>query len=412
MKTIWFLVGGFLLTACITSNCSAESATDSYAQRVFELINKQRNAISRLSVSADLTAQAFLAGGSFYLAGDNGWVSEGFSRAGGLLSASPLPTLELFKRLGDGEQPLGVVPQKGDVVWLSYSSESYEVEVTEAKNLEEKGCLVVSFGPQPQRMPPAFSHWIDSFTGWEDDPNFTRMGNILSLWTLTGEVAANTARHDRTLAFYQSIVVYGALERNELYINTPPYKGTMFHAGIPQMKSVQAGVLAQTYLDYVATMLREIRTQELRTIVKVGQEIGRRASESRPAALMVSGHLMPYAVSRDSKLFHYLDFWNDRKNLENLLGQDGYFVWIGYVAVPLDLWHSARRAGASAVWIVSPLPAEVDFRQFGDIVINQGWRIGDSAVEVPGYDVRILPPSGVAQLFIYELLVRAAGFVV
>jgi len=91
------------------------------------------------------------------------------------------------------------------------------------------------------------------------------------------------------------------------------------------------------------------------------------------------------------------------------LGSDGYFVWVGYVAVPLDLWRAVRRAGAKAVWIVSPLPAEVDFEQFGDNIINQRWPIGDGAVDIPGYDVRILPPSGVAQLFIYELLVHAGG---
>jgi len=43
------------------------------------------------------------------------------------------------------------------------------------------------------------------------------------------------------------------------------------------------------------------------------------------------------------------------------------------------------------------------------VVIDQHWRIGDCAVEVPGYDIRILPPSGIAQLFMYEMLLRAAG---
>jgi hypothetical protein len=41
-------------------------------------------------------------------------------------------------------------------------------------------------------------------------------------------------------------------------------------------------------------------------------------------------------------------------------------------------------------------------------VINEHWLVGDAAVDVPGYDVRILPPSGICQLFIYELLLRAA----
>jgi hypothetical protein len=89
--------------------------------------------------------------------------------------------------------------------------------------------------------------------------------------------------------------------------------------------------------------------------------------------------------------------------------QGGYFVFLGYVGVYLDLWRYVRRAGATAAWIVSPLPTGVGFGQWGDVVIDQHWRIGDCAVEAPGYDMRILPPSGIAQIFIYETLIRAAG---
>jgi uncharacterized phosphosugar-binding protein len=433
MRTILLRLATILLTICFTSRCRGENPVDLYAQRVFELVSQQQQDIPRLFEPAEVTARSLMAGGAFYLAGDPGWVSEGTGRAGGLLSTSPLPTVEQFKQLGEmfGEAPHGVVVQKGDVVWLSYSSTTYAGATTTAKDLEQKGCVVVAFGPRPPDGPPAFPHWIDSLTPWAVDANFTRMGNVLSLWTSTAEVASNTARQGRTLGFYQSLVIYGARERNDLYISQRPYKGsivmsypplsayhtgvgTAFHDGIPSMKAVQAGVLAGAYLDYISNMLREIKDKELENIIKVGREMARRASESHPAALMVLGHLMPYAVSRDGKLFHYLDLKNDTKNLQDLnlqdsLGSDGYFVWIGYVATPLDLWNAVRRAGAHAVWIVAPLPAEVDFRQFGDVVINERWPIGDGAVNVPGYDVRILPPSGLAQLFIYELLVRAGG---
>jgi hypothetical protein len=411
MRTVLLCLGTILLTACLTSRGRAENVVEPYVHRVFELVNKQHRGVARLFVPADLTARALLAGGAFYLAGDTGWVAEGSGRAGGPLGVRPLPTVDLFRRLDEiyGEPPPGVVAQKGDVVWLSYSSETYALEATAAKDLEQKGCLVVAFGPRPQDGPPEFTHWIDSLTLWGDDPNFTQMGNLLSLWTLTGEAASDTARQDRTLTFYQSLVIYGARERNDLYMNERSGRVSMFHDGVPTMRPLPAGGLARAYLEYVAKMLREIQEHELGTILKVGQEMARRAAESRPATLMVLGHLMPHAVSAESKSFHYLDFKNESKNLQNLLGQDGYFVWIGYVAVPLDLWLAVRRAGATAAWIVSPLPAEVDFRQFGDVVINQRWPIGDGAVDVPGYDVRILPPSGIAQLFIYELLVRAAG---
>ena len=69
-----------------------------------------------------------------------------------------------------------------------------------------------------------------------------------------------------------------------------------------------------------------------------------------------------------------------------------------------------RQAKARAAWIVVPLAGQkLNFEQYGDVFIDQHWELGDAAVAMPGYDVRILPPSGVAQLFIYELMMRAAA---
>ena len=57
--------------------------------------------------------------------------------------------------------------------------------------------------------------------------------------------------------------------------------------------------------------------------------------------------------------------------------------------------HS-REAGATLIWsmtdykpdLIAALPAE-------EIVINQHWAFGDAVVPLPGYDVKILPTSGV-----------------
>jgi len=40
----------------------------------------------------------------------------------------------------------------------------------------------------------------------------------------------------------------------------------------------------------------------------------------------------------------------------------------------------------------------------GDTFPDEHWEAGDAAVTVWGYDVPILPPSGIAQLFLYRLL--------
>ena len=97
--------------------------------------------------------------------------------------------------------------------------------------------------------------------------------------------------------------------------------------------------------------------------------------------------------------------------LDTALGSDGQLILLGYYnGIPQETWEAVRRAKAKAVWIVVPKPDQrLSFEQYGDVFINQQWSPGDAAAAMPGYDVRILPPSGVAQLFIYEAMMRAAG---
>ena len=155
-------------------------------------------------------------------------------------------------------------------------------------------------------------------------------------------------------------------------------------------------------------MFHDIQAQELGKIVSVGKVI-RRRSASRPALFMANSHMMHDEVLGDGKWFK--EYKGDIQHLAAALGSDGYLIYLGYYdGVPPDIWEAVRQAKARAAWIVVPLAGQkLNFEQYGDVFINQQWEFGDAAVAMPGYDVRILPPSGVAQLFIYEVMMRAAG---
>jgi len=104
-------------------------------------------------------------------------------------------------------------------------------------------------------------------------------------------------------------------------------------------------------------------------------------------------------------------YQGDSNRLDEALGIDGYLIWLGpYNGIQSELWDAVRRAKAKAVWICIPkLGQKLNLEQYGDILINQRWAEGDAAVSMPGYDVKILPPSGIAQLVIYEAILHAAG---
>jgi hypothetical protein len=334
-----------------------------------------------------------IAGGSLSLGGaERGWISEGSGRSGGIM------------HLGQASQA-----KAGDVVWLSYAADSYDAQLKAATDLEANKVLVIAFGPRPASGAPGFHNWLDSMTPWNSDSNFNMMGNVLSLWTLTGELAAATARKGKTMVFWQSIVMPKlhpeSVGRNERY------KDRMFHeAGEPHMEPVKAGVAASAYLDSMTKTIRDVESQELQKIVGVGQEVGRRAAASHPAVYIAITHMVTGEVLGTSKWMTLFKGNNDER-LTAALGSDGYLVWMGYYdGVPSNKWAAVRKANAKAAWIVVPLPGQsYDFEKYGDVFINQHWDPGDAVVTMPGYDVHILPAMGVTQLYILEIMRRAAG---
>jgi hypothetical protein len=199
------------------------------------------------------------------------------------------------------------------------------------------------------------------------------------------------------------------------------YRGHTFHSsGEPQMQPVQPGVAGRAYLDSIDKMVREIRAQETGKIVEVGKEMGQRAG-SNPAVITAQAHMVGHEFWGEGKWFQ-----TQKGDLETALGSGGMLIFLGYYnGVPQQMWDAVRRAKAKGVWALAPAldekltlqpdgeqvhpGQELDFKQYGDVFINQHWDVGDAATTMPGYDIRILPPSAEAQLFIYEALMRAAG---
>jgi hypothetical protein len=143
-------------------------------------------------------------------------------------------------------------------------------------------------------------------------------------------------------------------------------------------------------------------------IVAVGKEVARR-SAARPVTIAIMSHMMHDELRDNGKLF--TDYKGDNDHLPEALGSNGYLVYLGYYdGVSKGMWDAVRKANAKAVWVIVPVASQkYNFELNGDVVINQHYEEGDAAVKMPGYDVQILPPSGISQLFIYELMIRAAG---
>ncbi len=376
-----------LVLLAFALNAQADTSIGAYLADVSRLISAHRDAVGRLTAAANASADALISGGQFYLSrSDNpAWFYEGIGRAGGLMQT------QLF----DADATV----RAGDVAWMSYTASNYRGALDIYARLTAQNVVVVAFGPQPPTGLPPFTYWIDSLTPWGGDDNFVLLANVLSLWTMEGELAAATARRGKTLVFWQGIVVPGGPERNAHYADQ------MFHSGFPQMQSVNTGLLSAAYLDTVCSSFWQI-TAELPQIAAAGQKIAQRNATGNRPTLVVVSHLLPFIHLENSTLFQYVA---DPAQLDAALAQSGFLVDLGYSGVDLELWRRVRLAKANAVWVTGELPNQADFSGRSDIFVDQYWQLGDASVVAPGYDVRLLPVSGVAQLFIYELLVKAVA---
>ena len=374
-----------ILLIAIAVRLAGQTPVDDQVKQTLHLIAGHQAGVSRLAPVAEATAQVLLKGGSFYICcGDNPWIAEADSRAGGPIGLKVART---------SAQVTG-----NSVVWVSYNQSTYKTFVTDLERMPPN-TLTVAFGPKPESDMPKSVLWVDSLTPWNAPANLALMGNVISLWSLAGETAAATARAGKTMAFYQSAWLPGANERNGRYA------GITFHKRLPIMQPADPGVLAGLYLESLATMAAAIAASELPTIRAVGRTMAERAATGKPVSLVVTSHLLSGLAATGNPLYRYE---SDPAKLAPKLSPADYVVSLGYSSLDADLFKAVHSKGASAAWILASSVKPKDAPTAQNLFIDQHWDPGDAVVTAWAYDVPILPPSGIAQLFVYELLLRAA----
>ena len=85
----------------------------------------------------------------------------------------------------------------------------------------------------------------------------------------------------------------------------------------------------------------------------------------------------------------------DREN--PAVGADDVYLWVGYYDRPVENLGLVEGVGCRAIYICGARPVDPIALRKDRVVIDPYWSFGDGGVAVPGYDIRILPPSGVVQ---------------
>jgi hypothetical protein len=354
------------------SQWGSAAVVENYLSALHGAIAQTRSNLAPLANSADRAATDFAAGANLWVAGRQAdFIGEACGRAGGLMAIAPL---------NQG------IPVKHDVILYAVPGSPDAGDLKIIEQWQEQGATVIRFGSRAGLYRDHFP--VDT------------VANVVDLWTWTGEFVAACTRLGRMPVLYQSYGLPGGPERGK------KYQGKRFHDDLT-IKPILAEVLGREYLDRIDHMLAKIGDTQMPKVLKAAAWWGRAAS----AAIMVTGHMFPRHAQDPRSLcpgtLVTVPAWED-KELLDVLHPPPLVLYVGYQFAPRKLLDQAKALGVKLVyWDVQP--AQPPEPASNILYINPGWPLADGCVAIPGYDVPILPASGVIQAAIYWTIASERG---
>ena len=354
-----------------------------YLDRLLGNTTRMVQNLPNIIAAAEAAADNMFTGGTLWLAGDSAFVSEGLGRAGGIMTARNLSDVGQLSR--------------DDVVLLGSLTGREADDTAILQAAADDGALVIFFAPQ--NLPGDHTFLDASASSGDNSGTLPIISPVLAvnLWTFTGELVAALTRRGKMPPMYQSVLVSGGRERNAA--NSGRQWDTQ------QVPPVGAGLLGRTYLARLANIMRRLRATQLDNFAAAGglAAVARRAGNNLWYGCQ--GHMLPMQSNMPANPGIVQPVpGNHAGNIPHVFKPGDVVLYVGYYE-PNGPWVEATHgAGAKIITVVSGTPDQPAEKMGADININGCWVYGDALVEVPGYDVKILPPSGVIQTAAYWML--------
>ena len=357
---------------CSSPWASAVPVAENYLSRLQNTITQTRSNLATLTKSADRAANDFVSGGNLWVAGRQAdFIAEACGRAGGLMAIVPL-----------GQQ----VPTNHDVILYAVPGSHDEEDSKIIDGWQDKGATVIKFS-SPAGL-------------YQNHFPINTVANVVNLWTWTGEFVAACTRLGKMPVLYQSYGLPGGPDRGK------EYQGKRLHDDLT-IKPIAAGILGRQYLDQIERMLAKIGDTQMPKILQAAKWWGQVTS----ATTLVTGHMFPGHAQDPRTLLPSnlaaVPAWENKDLLDP--GHPPPFVlYVGYQFAPQKLVDQAKAMGVKLVYF-DVQPAQPPEPASNILYIDPAWPLADGCVTVPGYDVPILPASGVVQAAIYWTIASQLG---
>ena len=385
-RTARVLIAGIVALAPL-SLFADQAPSPTYIERMSNRVTEWQKALPEIRTSASAAAAKVMQGGNLYVAGPQGtFQAEANGRAGGLM----------LTRWYAATQAL----TSADVVLAATTTTNQSAELQKLfENAERGGATVVLFG-NAFPPPPLKKGAIDLLPAkpFGPDPAPTALSlesisNLIGLWGWTGEFITACVAHGQMPCVYESFGLPGGPERGE------SLKGLRFHE-LTTVTQADAKDLGARFFQKTAQSLKEAADGNREAFKKAAAMIG--ASHAAGTTIRVDGiaHIFPAEFKQAPT-----PSWFQVGEAKEGRRAGDLTLYLGYQAFPWPLVKSVAEDGSHCIVACSHLPTP-EFTATGNVYLNPHWDLQDGGIELNGYDVRLLPLSGIMDSAIYWQLVE------
>ncbi|MEN6346813.1 MAG: hypothetical protein ABFE16_16035 [Armatimonadia bacterium] len=377
---------GLCANVAVAAPAVASPAAD-YTTRLLSCVSGIAADLPAITAVADKAAARLVAGGTLWLAGSHrGFIQEAYVRAGGMMRVKTLAghVAELAPK---------------DVVLVGTLSAESSADQTLLRDASKAGALVILLAPRNVEGTHLYVSPHAAEPGEEGVLPVASPALAAAFWTLTGELVGSLTRLGKMPPMYESVVVPGGRERNKSHLTLDWEPGTV--------TPLRPGLLGRRYLERLATCMRRLRKTQMEGFAEAGRMAAEALAQGHKAWYVGVGHMPPYEVGQkgDTGLLAPLDSPNTKPEpVAGKIQAGDVLLYVGYYE-PFGPWvETAHAQGARIVTLVSGTPERPAKDMGADLNLDACWPFGDALVDIRGYDVRILPPSGVMQSAAYWML--------
>ena len=405
-----------LTLSFIFSGCQDPQSRDrapvmtAYRDALIGQLDKLESSLPEITQSTDIAAERLLAGGNLYSAGETSFVSESYTRAGGMM---------MVMKYTDK-----VELSANDVLLVGARTNDDQSAQAACKRGKESGAYVVLFSPAFDHQSAPLARACDAHVvnfavgdyfavtvGAQKRAGPTSsLYNITTLWAYTAELVGSLTRRGKMPVMWRSSALPGASARNNRYWTAVDHSKKRFHDDMTVPPQAE-GWLGRLYIDTIRREVAGLRGPVMKQLAEAAALMAESVRRGGTVHVQTISHFTAYEVTGpDCPPWIKADYdilFKGSMEPEQLvvdMKHGDIFFQLGYYCVAATNFkvdtgyvEAVREARCKSILALCHAPfAPLDGPQ-PDILIDAQWEYGDAIVLVPGYDAKILPPSSVLQ---------------